>query len=143
MKEIFLIDTNILVYAFDNSERKKHEIALNILKKCSERKEIYALSSQNLAEFFIVMSSKVKNKVNKKEVQDIIENIIEFEGFEKINYDESTVLKSIKIHIENKVDFWDALIASTMLNNGINEIYTENIKDFSKIPDIKCINPFI
>ena len=143
MKEIHLIDTNILVYAFDNSEKKKHRTAVDLLKKCFDEKEKFAISSQNLAEFFIVMSSKVKSTVNKKEIQDIVENIIEFEGFYKINYDEHTVLQAIDIHRKYNVDFWDALIASTMLNNGINYIYTENIKDFRKIPNITSLNPFI
>ena len=66
MKEIHLIDTNILVYAFDNSEKKKHRAAVDLLKKCFDEKEKFAISSQNLAEFFMVMSSKVKSKVDKK-----------------------------------------------------------------------------
>lgn len=43
--------------------------------------------------------------------------------------------------INQKVDFWDALIAETMKENGIVKIYTENEQDFMKIPGIKVVNP--
>ncbi len=29
-----------------------------------------------------------------------------------------------------------------MLENGIDTIYTENVKDFEKIPGIRAVNPF-
>ncbi len=38
--------------------------------------------------------------------------------------------------------FWDALIAETMLENGVSTIYTENEKDFKKMRGINAINPF-
>lgn len=38
--------------------------------------------------------------------------------------------------------YWDYLIASTMKENAVKEIYTENTKDFEKIPELKVVNPF-
>jgi len=41
----------------------------------------------------------------------------------------------------SKVSIWDSLIAETALENGIVKIYTENLKDFKKIPGLKVVNP--
>ncbi len=38
------------------------------------------------------------------------------------------------------MSFWDSLLAATMKENNIFNIYTENIKDF-KVPWINAINP--
>ena len=45
------------------------------------------------------------------------------------------IVKKLKLH------FWDALIAATMIKHGIRVIYTENVKDFAKLREIKAINP--
>lgn len=38
-------------------------------------------------------------------------------------------------------DFFDALIAATMIENGVDTIYTANEGDFQKFEEIKVINP--
>lgn len=68
-----LIDTNILVYAYDTSEGIKHEISKNLLKQMWERGEgIVCL--QNLMEFFVVITKKVKNSVDVVEARGIVED---------------------------------------------------------------------
>lgn len=59
----------------------------------------------------------------------------------KINYSADTLEQAMNTAINQKVDFWDALIAETMKENGIVKIYTENEQDFMKIPGIKVVNP--
>lgn len=36
---------------------------------------------------------------------------------------------------------FDVLLAATMLENGVKEIYTENIRDFSAFKEIRAVNP--
>lgn len=55
-----LIDTNILVYAYDSSEGKRHEVANELLKKIwQEGGGVVCL--QNLMEFFVGYHSKSKD----------------------------------------------------------------------------------
>jgi len=51
------------------------------------------------------------------------------------------VVKAIELQAAYKAPFWDALIAATMLENGVKTIFTENTADFRKIPFIKAVNP--
>lgn len=138
-KDIFLIDSNLLIYAYSEKDEKKKIIVANLLKKCWEGKEIYAVSTQNLAEFFSIANRKYK--MNPQKAKIVIEDINNFEGFIKLNYSGNTVANSIDLMEENKTSFWDALIMATMKENGIFNIYTENINDF-KAPWIKAVNPF-
>ena len=52
-----LIDTNILVYAYDTSEGTKHDIAKEILKKIWQDGG-GVVCVQNLMEFFVVITKK-------------------------------------------------------------------------------------
>ena len=133
-----LIDTNILVYAYaENSPKRKR--AAQLLKDCFEGNIRLAISSQNLGEFCSV--SLEKYKLESKEVEETAEELIGCKNFLKLNYREETVLKAVAIQRRYKINFWDAMLAATMLENGIDTIYTED-SGFSRIDGIKAINPF-
>ena len=141
--EISLLDSNILVYAFDASEKEKHEKAKSLLEHCFLGHRKYAVSLQNLSEFFVISTRKIANPITKKEAADIVEGIIAFDGFLKLEPTKKTVIRALSISISSTLSYWDALIAAAMLDNGIFNIYTENIKDFSKVDGIKIKNPFV
>ena len=81
--EIFLVDTNLIIYAYEieNSIRKKK--SLEILEKCFKKEIVLAVSNQNLAEFAFVALKKLK--LDAKTVKEIVKDISEFKGFKKIN----------------------------------------------------------
>ena len=37
---------------------------------------------------------------------------------------------------------FDVLLVATMLENGVDTLYTENTKDFSAFREIRAVNPF-
>jgi predicted nucleic acid-binding protein len=139
--ETCFFDTNILVYAYDISEEEKRVVCNKLLSQVFLSKLNGVVSAQVLAEVFYVLTKKVKNTLDAEESKKIIFNFLKSENWLKISYDENTLEKAINTSIDVKIDLWDALIAETMKENGINKIYTENEKDFKKIPGIKVINP--
>lgn len=139
--EICLIDTNILVYAYDESEVKKHKICKRLIDECWRVREKYSISIQNLSEFYVVITKKVEKPVPMETAKEIIGDIIEFQNWAVINYDVHTILSAIELNREYEVHYWDALIAATMRENNIFCIYTED-GDFKSIPWLKVINPF-
>ncbi|MBS3074933.1 PIN domain-containing protein [Candidatus Pacearchaeota archaeon] len=138
-EEIFLVDTNIIVYAYENEDSLRKKKSLEILEKCYKKEIALAISNQNLAEFSVVSLKKLK--LNANIVKNIIRDISDFEGFKKISYKRKTILSAIDFSKEYQMSFWDSLIAATMIENGILNIYTENSRDF-KIPLLNIINPF-
>ncbi|NQE46603.1 hypothetical protein C5S31_11340 [ANME-1 cluster archaeon GoMg2] len=139
--EICLIDTNILVYAYDESEAKKHEICKRLIDECWRLKEKYSISLQNLSEFYVVITKKIENPVPMETAKGIIADIIEFQNWVVINHDARTILSAIEINMTYEVHYWDALLTATMRENNIFCIYTED-SDFKSIPWLKVINPF-
>jgi predicted nucleic acid-binding protein len=137
--EIRLVDSNILAYAYDKSEVQKNIIAKGTLKNLWQEKS-GALSIQNLAEFYYTITKKIEFPLQPDNAKQII---LDFnQAFQIIKYDEKTIISAINCQEIYKIHFWDALLAATMEENGIETIITENEKDFKKIKWLKTINPF-
>ena len=139
--ELSLVDTNILVYAYDESEGNKHEICKRLIDECWRRKIKYGISIQNLSEFYAVITRKIENLLPMETAKEIIGDIIEFQNWIIIDYDTHTIPSAIEINIAYGVHYWDALIAATMRENGIFSIYTED-DAFEDVPWLKVTNPF-
>ncbi len=137
--EIFLIDSNVLIYNYDEADPAKHKTAKALLDSCWKGGMKFAVSSQNLSEFFYVTTRK--NILDKKKAIIIISDIINFPGWIKISFDHNTVLEAAKISEEHNMHYWDALLAATMRQNNVLSIYTENAKDFH-VPWLNVVDPF-
>jgi len=136
--ELFLVDTNILVYSYDKDEPTKRGKAEELLSRCFSGEISLAISIQNLAEFVSVTTRK--SKLSFEQARINASDIIDTPNFKKIGYKAETIISAIEIMKEFKSSFWDSLLAATMRENGIFNIYTENVSDF-KIPWIKAANP--
>ncbi len=136
-----VIDTNILVYAYDTSEGTKHTIANQLLKEIWQHGG-GVVCVQNLMEFFVVITKKVVSPIPVAEAKLIIEDMTKSDSWRVIDRDINTFLHAIDIVSQYSVHLWDATIAACMKENGIQHIVTEDIADFEKIPDIHVIFPF-
>lgn len=140
MSEKFLIDTNIFVYAYDESDKLKQKRCAAFVDEVLAGNKIAYITNQILAEIYVVLTKKTKYASKKEEAQIIIKSLVSSPHFIKINYGTKAVLKAIEISEKYNIQLWDALIASVMLKYDIGTIYTENEKDFSRIPGLKVIN---
>lgn len=136
-----LIDTNILVYAYDTSEVGKHEISRDIIRQIWENGD-GVVCLQNLMEFFVVITKKVENPIDVSEAKVIVKDFLKSDNWMIIDRDVDTFLNAIDLVSKHKMHLWDAVIAACMQENDITEIVTENKNDFDMIPNIKVTVPF-
>ena len=141
MSDEFFVDTNILVYAFDESEKQKRSIAKTIVKDITKGRKRGIISNQVLGELFVALTKKIENPLEKAKAQIIVNGFIDSVHWKKINYAAYTVSKATETSIKEKMHFWDSLIVETMLENNVYVILTENTKHF-KFKHIKAKNPF-
>ena len=142
MKDDVIFDTNILVYAFDNSEKQKNIKAKSLVLDVQNNSINGVITNQILGELFNVLTTKVRCGITYKEASLIINDFVFSDKWHKINYTYNTVEKAAEMSWKLNKPFWDTLIIMTALENNINKIYTENLKDFTEIGGIKIINPF-
>ena len=139
--ELTFFDTNVLVYAFDTTEALKREKCKKLVFSVFRGETKGLVSNQVLAELFFVLTKKVKHPYEAKKAANLVKGFIGSGNWIKVNYSCATAAKATGLAADNKMHFWDALIAGTMLENQAFEIITENGKDFSKIGQIKAVNP--
>ncbi len=134
-----LIDTNIIVYAFDRDEPEKRKKALAAVLAIQNEGRA-AISNQVMAEVFSVLSGK--KAVPAEEAETIIQLFAASPAWKKIAYTERTVVRAAAIKKVYGTPFWDALIAATMEEHSISLLLTENTKHFARIPFVQAKNPF-
>jgi len=136
-----LIDTNILVYAFDADSGRKNITAKELIGRSWRGKERYAVSTQNLAEFSVVVREKVAHPVPSDDVRQFLSLVMRSREWQVLGYTAKTIIRAHEIRDEYKLHFWDALLAATMEENSVRTIITEDAH-FRNVPWITVQNPF-
>lgn len=139
MTNKYLIDTNILVYAFTDIEPNKQPIVKELLKNLVTNNENLNISIQNIVEFTKITKVKFSKPITDERLDEILSKFRI--NFNIINYDINTI-KNISKYLKDSTDFFDCLLVATMQDYDIDTIITENEKDFKKIKNLNIVNPF-
>ncbi|NJD77953.1 MAG: PIN domain-containing protein [Candidatus Methanoperedens sp.] len=139
--ELSLIDSNLLSYIFDESEPEKRKICKELASECWQGKCKYAVSVQNISEFYVVVTKKIQHPLPENVAKKFVELIMGFQGWSVLNIDARAIKSAIDISIKYNIHYWDALLAATMRENKVFCIHTED-GGFNKIPWLKVLNPF-
>jgi len=139
MKDKSFLDTNILVYAYDSSEKEKHSKASRLLKDLWNN-QAGVLSIQVLLEFYVVVTQKVERPISSSEAKAIIEDYLS--SWEVIEPRGETLLSSIEAANKYHFHFWDAMIFVAAKEANVIRIYTEDFQHNLEIEGTKFINPF-
>lgn len=131
------LDTNILVYAFDNAYPEKRDVCKKLVSNIFMGKQKGVVTNQILAEFSAVVTRKMERPLTKDEARSIVGAILSSENWIVFDYNGETVLCALNA----TKPFWDALIIETLKQHGISKIVTENTRHFEG-SGITVINPF-
>ena len=137
--KIFL-DTNVLVYLFDKSEKLKQSKVKRLISEHLQQSKIF-ISVQVINEFINITSNKIKYPVPAAKQKEIIELLNDLFLVSSLNI--NTSVNALDISIKYKLSFWDSLILSSAIENNCSILFTEDMQDGQYIEDkLKIINPF-
>ncbi|MBM4389005.1 MAG: PIN domain-containing protein [Deltaproteobacteria bacterium] len=136
--EPHLIDTNILVYAYETGSEKRHQCVEIINGSIDSGNGV--LSIQNILEFSSVVTEKVRAPLDPIAAGRIVRDFSLI--FRIIGYNTGTAVNALKSMLLYKTHFFDALLVATMEENNIFLLITENDRDFKNVPWLKTLNPF-
>ncbi len=139
MKDEIFYDTNVLYYAYDLSEPEKRKTCKSLISKVFMGETKGVISNQVLVELYNALTRKLGVKSDTAKV--IVDAFITSPNWQKISYNHMTVKAALSTCKAFGAPFLDSLITETMKENGIDQIITENEKDFTRIPGIKIKNP--
>jgi predicted nucleic acid-binding protein len=137
MKPAFL-DTNILVYAFDIDAGMKFEKAQTILKDCWNSQS-GTLSTQVLQEFYVTVTRKLSNKVDKQSARNIVQA---YKAWSVYSITPDDIIDASELEELNSLSFWDSLIIIAAQKNGAEILYSEDMQDGQVFGNLTVVNPF-
>ena len=108
------IDTNVLVYAYDLSEKVKHWMAREIVDQIWD-KGGGVVTLQNLSEFFVAVTRKVQKPISPSTARTILSDIVRSNRWLIIDRQAETLIRAIDLVESLRTPYWDALIAACML----------------------------
>ena len=136
--DLYFLDTNIIVYAYDKHEPQKMEIARQILRQGMLEQNVI-LSPQVLGEFFVVVTKRIKEPLASAAALEIIETL---DILSSIDIDHLLVVQAITYHLQYRISYWDALIVAAAKRSRCNTLLTEDLKDGEIYKGVKVHNPF-
>ena len=132
------IDSNILVYAYDNTQGEKNQKAIRLLENLWIT-GAGCLSVQVLQEFYYNITRKSANPLSPPEAAQVIEDfsdwIIHRPGIRD-------VLAAIELLQRHKISFWDAMILRSAQQCNCSRLWTEDLSNGQKYEDVTVTNPF-
>jgi predicted nucleic acid-binding protein len=139
MSDKCFVDTNILVYAHDNSAGVKGQRAKTLLLQLWDSGR-GVLSTQVLQELCINLRRKAGNPLPVDEVRRLIR---EYSTWEVVTNTPESVLRALEIEMRYKTSFWDALILQAAEDAGASILYSEDLATGQRYGGIQVMNPLI
>ncbi len=132
------IDTNIIVYAYDQTADYKHNLAKKLIDNLW-RSNQGCLSIQVLQEFHNVVTRKIASPLS---LAISSQTIDDFSVWHVHVPEVTDVINAIKIQDLYQISFWDALIIQSANYLGCEIIWSEDLNHDQKYGNCKVQNPF-
>jgi predicted nucleic acid-binding protein len=139
MNDSYLVDTNILVYAYDRSEHQKQKRARTILDWLESR-GFGTLSTQILGEFFRIVTRKLAEPLTPRQAYVELERHLR--TWSTLDITRAVVLEAGRGCVAYRMPFWDAQIWATAKLNQVPQILSEDFQHGRVIEGVEFKNPF-
>jgi predicted nucleic acid-binding protein len=127
-------DTNIFLYRIDETDRRKCEIARDLISNIGEE---LVTSTQVLQEFYVNATQKLR--VSPSDAIRVIDAL----GRRKVvQVSPQMILSAVETSERYRIGFWDSLIVEAAVAGGCRVLYTEDLSHGQSIRGLTVQNPF-
>lgn len=132
------LDTNVLVYAYDESDPRKQQVARQLLKDGVTGKIV--ISTQVLAEFAATMLHKVSPPAATRAVMEGLDALA---AIPLIVPDSELVRRAVEAHLSYGIHLYDGMIVAAAERAECERIWSEDLNSGQKYFGITVENPFV
>jgi predicted nucleic acid-binding protein len=130
------VDTNVLVYAFDEADPAKRAAAQAVL---DARSTAIVISAQVLSEFYVVVTRRLERPLAPALAAAAVEQL---SRLPVVPFDAALVREAIAISQDAPFSFWDGLIVAAATASGCEVLLTEDLAAGSTIGSLRIESPF-
>lgn len=140
MPTLFFLDTNIFIYAHDQSDETKTNVAQELVTKAHDGRG--AISDQVVREFCNVAAQKFSTIMSTDDIIDTIKTelrpLLLASSLDEFLYEDTLRLKD-----RYGLSFYDAAIVQMAIYLKCSVIYSEDMKEGESYGTTKVVNPFV
>jgi predicted nucleic acid-binding protein len=139
MADRIMVDTNVLLYAYDRGEPVKQPRSLAVLDRLIMH-DLGVLTSQVLAEFFVNATRKLQPPLTIEEAYDRIQNYLL--SWKILDITGAIVLEAVRGVRTYQMAYWDAQIWASAKMNQVPVVFSEDFGKGVIIEGVRFVNPF-
>lgn len=137
---VYLVDTNILIYAYDAADVRKRAIALDVLTNLRQHR-LGVLTVQVLGEFFTNVTRKPLEPLTPEEAR--LTALRLYRSWPVLDLTSRMFVDAVRGVTEHKLSYWDALLWATAQEERVPFILTEDQQHLRLVEDVRYLNPFL
>ena len=135
--ELRFVDTNVLVYAFDDDSPTKRDLARELLERDAPH---LVLSAQVLGEFYVTVTRKLARPLDPVAASAVVDDLRRLPVKPLTG---ELVAMATRRSRSAMISYWDALIVETALASGAACVLTEDLQHGQDIDGLEVRNPFV
>jgi predicted nucleic acid-binding protein len=134
--ERITLDSNLLVYAADNTAGARNKLAAQLVIECARTDCV--LSVQALCEFFhaVTRKGKLARTIAANQVRDWMST------YPVIAPSGASLSAALDLNLDGKFGFWDGLLVATAEQAGCTLLLSEDMHDGARFRRLRVRNPF-
>lgn len=132
------VDTNVLVYGFDESDPAKRARAQLVMRRLWETRS-GRLSDQVLKEFYATVTRKLNPALSRTQAREEVEDLL---GWEPVHPSASLFAEAWQLENRYGFSWWDSLIVAAALAQNCTTLLTEDLQAGLEINGVRIVNPF-
>ena len=130
-----LVDTNVVVYAFDTAEPEKRNLAVSVL----ESGERLVVSTQVLLETWWVLTRRLASPLSEDAALEVVDELCRLPV---VATDAELVRRAIRTSQRRGIAVFDALIVEAARSSGCDRVLTEDLQAGQDFDGVVIENPF-
>jgi predicted nucleic acid-binding protein len=138
MRPVF-IDTNVLLYAFDERDLVKQQRARQWISECWTRR-CGRLSTQVLNEFYANARKRFATAIS---AADARAEVRRYQAWNPWLIDQPTIDTAWAAESRYRLNYWDALMVAAAQHQACTLLLTEDLQHGQRIDKLQVINPFL
>jgi predicted nucleic acid-binding protein len=136
---LVFVDTNVLLYAFDEADPAKRDLSRAWLAACW-RGRCGRLSTQVLNEFYSNARKKFAAAIS---AGDARSEVRRYQQWKPWLIDQATVETAWAVESRCGINYWDALLVAAAQHLGCTLLLTEDLQHDQRVDRLRIVNPFV
>ncbi|MFZ0808212.1 MAG: PIN domain-containing protein [Candidatus Sulfotelmatobacter sp.] len=131
------VDSNILLYAMDDTDPRKQQIARNWRAELWKSR-LGRISFQVLNEFYVnaVRLKPAASDEARAEVRDFL-------AWNPVVVDAAVIERGWKLQDRYRISYWDSLIVAAARAASCGFLLSEDFQDRQRLDGVEVVNPFV